>query len=109
MLDEITKAIESLQNPMSRADIAQKNSEQEKLDAPLRTNAIQKLFAAEDTLAGDDSHLADLQRVKLAEAYDRLEPFSVACESVSQGHDLDKVLNVLNQMLEQISSFDMRL
>lgn len=57
------------------SDIAQKNSEQEKLDDTLRTKTMQELSAVEDALAGDNSHLADLRRVRLAEAWSKLKLF----------------------------------
>lgn len=126
------------------SNIAQKNSEQEKLDDTLRTKTMHELSAVEDVLAEDNSHSADLQRVILAEAwaklklfervqaiaeqisdpnlkvlalryagigvgesqYDRFEHLFAICESASKQSDFDKGLNILNQTLEQTSTFD---
>jgi hypothetical protein len=57
------------------AEISQKNSVQEKLDDTLRTKTIQELFDAENSLLGNDSHAADLQRVILAEGWSKLTFF----------------------------------
>ncbi|MBE9182672.1 hypothetical protein IQ268_29485 [Oculatella sp. LEGE 06141] len=54
-------------------DIAQENSERETLDDTLKTKTVQELSAVENALAGDNSHLADLQRVRLAEAWAKLK------------------------------------
>ncbi|MBW4419762.1 MAG: hypothetical protein KME13_11100 [Myxacorys californica WJT36-NPBG1] len=55
--------------------IAQKDSVREKPDGTLKTQTLQELSAAEDALAGDNSHLADLRRVMLAEAWSALKLF----------------------------------
>lgn len=53
------------------SEITQKNSVREKSDNSLRTKTIQELSDAENSLLGDESHTADLQRVILAEGWSK--------------------------------------
>jgi hypothetical protein len=71
------------------SEISQKNSVREEPNNEFRTKTIQELSNAENTLLGDDSHVADLQRLILAEGWSKLVLFERVQSIAEQINDPD--------------------
>lgn len=65
------------------ANIAEENIDSQGLNDRLSNKAIEELSAIENALAKDTSHLADLQRVRIAEAWSKLKQFE-RVQSIAQ-------------------------